>query len=396
MRPAPDEFPRIAIPLPAFRTAGGSRGTRGGGPLRAFLPIAFAGLAIAQEPAGEDLLRADRERIESRPPLLAPERELYRKAAAGDPATLPKRVFLLAVVPVAFEDAPGEETPAVAAKLRERLAAESGGKLEILIWSAPRVVVPEFRILFEARRLGSKEEAHAVSEWLAQAEVPAVVDGICFAYAGELSKDTDGILWPHQTKTRLDGKQVPYFLAPQDGERAVSIHLHEFLHALGLPDKREKGRAHCIMTCGHEELPLCAACRYLLGWIAPARTTPEPAAPFRLRPFKTTGDALLVEVAKGAEELLLEHRDDSVLVWLVTRSSTTFLAELDGKTSDRLTPYSIPGFRGRSPGSRPVFLTDVRVEAGEAWFRISGQEPLTDLEQYHLASRARSCDPRRR
>ena len=52
---------------------------------------------------------------------------------------------------------------------------------------------------------------------------------------------------------------------------------------------------------------------------------------------------------------------------------------------DRLTPLSLPAFRGRSVGARSVCLTDIRVQDGKAWFRLALEAPLTPFEEWRRA-----------
>ncbi|MBV8879282.1 MAG: hypothetical protein JO332_04935, partial [Planctomycetaceae bacterium] len=47
-----------------------------------------------------------------------------------------------------------------------------------------------------------------------------------------------------------------------------------------------------------------------------------------------------------------------------------------------LTPLSEPSFRGRSVGSRPVWITDIRLQDGKAWFQVSLDSALTPYEEW--------------
>jgi hypothetical protein len=87
----------------------------------------------------------------------------------------------------------------------------------------------------------------------------------------------------------------------------------------------------------------------------------------------------------GTEYLLCEMRD-RLLIWHVGGDKTIELLGLfPSEKTDRLTPLSDPPFRGRSVGSPPVWITDIRVEEGKAWYQVGSEAPLTPLEEWRQA-----------
>ena len=99
-----------------------------------------------------------------------------------------------------------------------------------------------------------------------------------------------------------------------------------------------------------------------------------PADPTRALRIPLTAD--------GDEALLLEMRE-RLFVWHLGGGRTIELVgRYPGEASDRLTPLSEPSFRGRSLGARVVWITDIRVEDGKAWFRVGPDAPVTALEEW--------------
>jgi hypothetical protein len=84
----------------------------------------------------------------------------------------------------------------------------------------------------------------------------------------------------------------------------------------------------------------------------------------------------------GEETLLLEMRDRLFIWHLGGGRKIELLGRYPAEASDRLTPFSEPSFRGRSLGARLVWITDIRIEDGKAWFRVGPDAPLTPLEEW--------------
>jgi hypothetical protein len=165
---------------------------------------------------------------------------------------------------------------------------------------------------------------------------------------------------------------------------------HEFGHLLGLEDKYEDKAAKvdrwCLMGTGYladkgaSPMPLCGVCRERLGWAAAGALELRGRAKLSLAP----GDLVRVPVSSGGgEALVLEMREGGpLLVWHVGGEKPIALAaRLPSKEADRLTPYSDPPFLGRTKGSHPVWLTDVRVEDGRAFVDLGLDGELTPLEE---------------
>jgi hypothetical protein len=88
----------------------------------------------------------------------------------------------------------------------------------------------------------------------------------------------------------------------------------------------------------------------------------------------------------GQEAVVLEARGKSLLVWHTGGGRPIELAAiLPSETRDRLTPWSDPPFRPRTLGSTNVWITDVRMQDGRAWFRLGPTADLTPLEELRRA-----------
>jgi hypothetical protein len=351
--------------------------------------LALAVLAAAQDDPGRaGLLQRERDRIASRPAVSG-----FKTVAEipGWKIDSPVRAFKLAVIPVEFSDQKGEESPSILKKLSEYAKSNSGGALELSVEVGPVIRVDAARAVVSRDRLGSEEEGRWVTRWLSRA--PADADGVCFAYAGPLEAGRQSMLWPHQTSIEHGGARKKYLLTPQAGPSAAAILCHEFMHFFGLKDKAEKETPHCILAYGYEPLLVCAACRAELGWARAARVGPEFGGWIAVREFSKSGECLRIDLV-DSERLVVELRGRELLFWHTVDRTTRFLAALDGKTSDRLTPFSDPRFRGRSPGAKVVYVTGVRIEEGRALLKVSGSEPLTELEQDNLSRVGRVINPK--
>lgn len=208
-------------------------------------------------------------------------------------------------------------------------------------------------------------------------------DGVAFVAAGVLAKRGDP-LWPHSGT--LPGG-TPYLLLPERaGGRELGIAAHEMMHLLGFDDKYDDEKSDvgdaCILGTGYRTVPPappCADCRRRLGWAKPRVIDPAETVDVEI------GDApVSIRVnPDGGESLLLELRDD-LLVWHVGGGMKI---ELLGRFSEgRLTPLSDPPFRGRSLGSRPVWITGIRLADGRARLRVGPDAPLTPDEEKRRAA----------
>jgi hypothetical protein len=217
--------------------------------------------------------------------------------------------------------------------------------------------------------------------------VRATADAVALVASGPLAP-RGSALWPRRDAVDVDGKPLDYVLLAEDGgPKGVAIAAHEFMHLLGFEDKYDDAKsqvgADCILGTGFDPArlpPPCADCRLKLMWSAAGEIDPTKASLVVLP--RQSGIVLRIRLTPdGAESLLLEMRE-RLLVWHVGGGAKIErLGAFPTASSDRLTPFSEPGFRARSVGARDVWITDVRVEDGRAWFRVGPSAPLTPQEE---------------
>jgi hypothetical protein len=160
------------------------------------------------------------------------------------------------------------------------------------------------------------------------------------------------------------------------------------MHLLGFADKYDDEKASvadaCILGTGYSVLhppPPCAECRIQLGWTSAA--TIDPAVPASIRLDSDLSRALRIKVTSDGDESLLLELRDRLLIWHVGGGrKIELLGRFPSETCDRLTPLSEPSFRGRSVGSWPVWVTDIRLQDGKAWFHVGLEAPLTSFEEW--------------
>ena len=336
--------------------------------------VALLVLLAAQEGAP---IAQEKERIRSKAPLTGNEKAAY--VSPDGPPARPRASYTLAVVPLEFSDrklGPRDLSKLVFGGVADYYSKASAGKFKLEGKVADRVALPIERASFERRML----------ERALGGRPPC--DGVAFVAAGGMAARGTP-LWPHRGVVKSGERTVDYLLVPE--EAAVAIVAHEFMHLLGFQDKYDDEKASvadaCILGTGYSVLappPPCAECRAKLGWASPAVVDPtRPAAivldadPARAVRIPVTPD--------GNETLLLEMRD-RLFVWHIGGGRTiALLGRYPSEGSDRLTPLSEPSFRGRSVGARPVWITDIRVQDGKAWFRVGPEAPLTPLEEWRRA-----------
>lgn len=331
-------------------------------------------------------LDAERERIRSKPPLTAEEKQAYSLPAAA--AVRPKAAYSVAVIPVGFTDkAPGGADPAkfFFTDLAGWLGKVSGGGFALT------------GRLLEPAKLGverGKFQDVQLAAALAGRDL-AGFDGVAFVAAGGIGRRGTP-LWPHFDAMRIGGRRVEYaLLAEEAGTRALGIAAHEFMHLLGLEDKYDDpkapvGRA-CLLGTGYDDRdpqPPCADCREKLGWTVPGKVAAGASASIVLEAGPARSVKALVN-PDGSEYLLFEMRE-KLLAWHVGGGmKIAFLGSFPSEESDRLTPLSDPPFRGRSVGARPLWVTDIRVEEGKAWFRVAPEGVPTPLEAWRRSRTGR-------
>lgn len=328
-------------------------------------------LLVLQEEAP---VAQEKERIRAKGPLTDAQKAEY--AAPEGPAVKPRAAYTLAVLPVGFSDrrlGSKDLEKLVFGGVAEYYAKASGGSFKLGGTVCGRVELDVARAAFERRHLEK-----------ALGEVPKC-DGVAFVVAGGMAARGTP-LWPHRGVIRSGDRSIDYLLVPE--EAPVAIFAHEFMHLLGFADKYDDEKASvadaCILGTGYSirnPPPPCAECRAKLGWASPAPVDPTRPSAIVLAPDPARAVRIPV-TADGEEALLLEMRD-RLFVWHIGGGRTI---ELVGRyptaSSDRLTPLSEPSFRGRSRGARPVWISDIRIQDGKAWFRVGPDAPLTALEEW--------------
>jgi hypothetical protein len=328
-------------------------------------------LAVLQ---GEAPIAQERERLRAKVPLTDSQKAEY--ASPEGPAAKPRASYTLTVVPLEFADKKldGRDLQKlVFGGVSDYFAKASAGRFRLEGKVAERVSLAVERAAFERRDLEK-----------ALAGLPAC-DGVAFVAAGGLpARGTP--LWPHRGVVRSGAAERDYLLVPE--EAAPAIVAHEFMHLLGFADKYDDEKASvadaCILGTGYSVKnppPPCAECRIKLGWASAASVDPTRASALRL-PADPARALRIPLTADGDEALLLEMRE-RLFVWHLGGGCTIELVgRYPSEANDRLTPLSEPSFRGRSLGARPVWITDIRVEDGAAWFRVAPSAPLTALEEW--------------
>ena len=331
-------------------------------------------LVVLQEGAP---VAQEKDRIRAKAPL--PPAQKVEYAAPEGPAVKPRASYTLTVVPLEFSDrrlGSNDLSKLVFGGVREYYEKASGGKFALGGAVAGAATLEVERSAFERRHLER-----------ALAKLPAG-DGVAFVAAGGLpARGTP--LWPHRGVVRIGDRSIDYILVPE--EASVAIVAHEFMHLLGFADKYDDEKASvadaCILGTGYSVRnppPPCAECRAKLGWASPAPV--DPSRPAAIVLAADSARAVRIPVTADGEETLLLEMRDRLFVWHTGGGKTIELVgRYPTEASDRLTPLSEPSFRGRSRGSRPVWITDIRVEDGKAWFRVGPEAPLTALEEWRRA-----------
>jgi M6 family metalloprotease-like protein len=356
----------------------------------------FLVLLALQDPELDAALKADRARIAAKKPLTAEECGAYRDVAPAPAAE--RRRFRLKVIPVSFTDAESSRpdlSKALLEPLAEYYTDQSSGvfALDAALQAGRATAGPRSELASAAS--ASDAELKIVARVLRAGDVEGA-DGFLLVAAGEIGAPRTG-LWPHAATIRLGGRDIDYVLLPERGDhRWFGIAAHETGHLLKLDDKygdkEAKVGRRCLMGTGYLDAtkedprpgPLCAVCREKLGWTLPLAHDPAAEAAYSLAPGAAS---VKVPVNKdGKESVVLEARGRSLLVWHTGGGRPIELAAiLPTETRDRLTPWSDPPFRTRTLGATDVWITDVRIQDGRAWFRLGPNAGLTPLEQLRRA-----------
>ena len=360
------------------------------------LALLFA-LTLQADPELEAALSKERARIAARKPLTEAERRGYSAPAGAD--VKPVAGYRLAVVPLDFAGAEQsretkEDVAAVAAFYKEM----SGGAFALESSAGPRHKEEAARGVVEKWPTGGDAEKRLALAAIGALrnkvgeEAFAKIDGVAFVAAGAIGARGTA-LWPHQDSVEMADRRVGYLVLPEElGARWRAIATHEFGHLLGLEDKYEPSLnvgKWCLMGTGYlgeagdkekKPLPLCAVCRARLGWLTMGPVDPRKDAAIVLAP----GGAVRIPMSKDdTEALVLELRGtETLLAWHTGGGKAIELTgALPSAESDRLTPFSRPALAGRTAGWLTVGVTDIRLEAGKAWFKVGITAPLTAVEE---------------
>jgi M6 family metalloprotease-like protein len=241
------------------------------------------------------------------------------------------------------------------------------------------------------------------------------VDGVFFIYAGQRPANTNrgSLYWPHRANVRNNGKNWPYFICPEGGDRMenISVFCHEFGHMLGLPDLYARPEnpgseglgVWCAMSNqlgGGKPQHFCAWSKEQLGWVKPAVIDPTKPQKLILSPVEDSPKECVKVLVKpdGSEYLLLENRRkkgfdgdlpaEGLLIWRVVNNHP-ILEESHGvegptgprvflnavpfpsKANNAFTPYTTPSSRSQLGGGYPVHITNIRrLEDGRITFYV--------------------------
>jgi M6 family metalloprotease-like protein len=228
-------------------------------------------------------------------------------------------------------------------------------------------------------------------------------DGVFYIYAGGRMQVARGSLyWPHRSSVQHNGKNWPYFICPEGGDRManISVFCHEFGHMLGLPDLyarpenpgMEGAGIWCAMAnqAGNgRPQHFSAWCKEKLDWIQPAVIDPTVKQKLVLGPIEDSPKECYKVLVKpdGTEYFLLENRTKKgfdaslpahgLLIWRVI-GNRPILEEAHGvagprgpavfpdfvpfpakDTNNSFTPFTIPSSRSQLGGGLPVFITNI-------------------------------------
>jgi hypothetical protein len=319
-------------------------------------------------------LEREKERIRSKQPLSAEQKAAY--ASPAPPPAKPRDPYILAVVPLEFSDRKlgGKDVAAkVVAGLTDYYAKSSSGRFKLDARVGDRVTLETERDRFERNILEK-----------ALAGLPAC-DGIAFVAAGGLVP-RNAPLWPHRGVVKAGEREIDYLLVPEEAPGAIVA--HEFMHLLGFADKYDDEKASvadaCILGTGYSirnPPPPCAECRIQLGWASAAVV--DPFTPAALTLTADLSRALRINLTPGGDETLLLELRERLLIWHIGGGKKIeLIGRFPSETSDRLTPLSEPSFRGRSLGARTVWITDIRIQDGQAWFQVAADAPPTPFEEW--------------
>jgi len=334
--------------------------------------LALLLLVLAQDDAP---LAQERERIRTKPPLTASEKTAY--SAPSSPPIRSRSSYKVTVLPLEFSDqrlGSTDLSKLFFERVNEYFARASAGRFKLEGEVAAKRALDGERSRFERKDL----------ERFVGGLPPG--EGVAFVTAGGMAA-RGSPLWPHRGVVHVQDRDIDYLLVPESA--SVAVLAHEFLHLLGLEDQYDDDTAavadECIMGTGYSirnPPPPCAECRIKLGWASAGTVDPSAASAVALG--ADDGKAIRIPLNPESDETLLLELRDRVLVWHTGGGrKIELLGRFPTDLTDRLTPLSDPSFRGRSVGARPVWISDIRIQDGKAWFRVGPEAPLTALEEWH-------------
>jgi M6 family metalloprotease-like protein len=239
-------------------------------------------------------------------------------------------------------------------------------------------------------------------------------DGVFYIYAGGRMQVARGSLyWPHRASVQHNGKNWPYFICPEGGERManISVFCHEFGHMLGLPDlyarPENPGSEGLGIWCAMANQAgngrpqhFSAWCKEKLEWVKPTVIDPTVKQKLALAPIESSPRECFKVLVRpdGSEYLLLENRTkkgfdqslpaEGLLIWRVV-GNRPILEESHGvegpagprvfmdkvpfpsSANDAFTPFTTPSSRSQLGGGLPVHITNIkRLPDGKVMFHI--------------------------
>jgi len=356
-------------------------------------------LFIFQGTNVDEARRLDRDRIAAKKPLTTEQKAEHTPLSKLDVFTRrAARSIRADIIRVSFPDEPlkmkdwkGRVFDKVAAYYKR----QSRGIFRLTAKLRPMVKARVRRSVMAKMPLAGDRESAALISFYAGSGASS--DTAIFVLAGKPGK-RNSALWPHQGTFTLGDRGIAYVLVTESVlGYGVGALAHELAHVFGLPDKYEdpdkSARDWCLLGTGyrgrkddpeHKPLDLCADCRSRLGWLKEHRLDPRRDYQIVLEPVETSRRTLRIPLHRtGDESLLLEVRKGKgLIIWHSEKGkTTTLLGRFPTARTDRLTPYSEPSFRGRTVGSDPVYLTDIRFEDGKVYLNIGPKAVRTPLER---------------